>query len=109
RAAYDDRFELLALFPVKMEDQKITKNAPYDVCESKLEDTFYNSWESIKNNVILNWVDVSDGAGDCGLALFSDHTTSYTHGPTFPLGLSLSLPRYGIRTLRFSNLRTPGQ
>ena len=46
-----------------MPDQKIVKNAPLDVCESKLEDTFYNSWDNIKNNVILNWVNVSDGSG----------------------------------------------
>jgi alpha-mannosidase len=96
RPAYDDRFKLLVLFPVKMADQRITKNAPYDVCESKLDDTFYNSWENIKNNVILNWVDVSDESGDCGLALFSDHTTSYTHGPTFPLGLTIQYAGKGL-------------
>jgi alpha-mannosidase len=96
RPAYDDRFKLLALFPVKLTNQKIAKNAPYDVCESKLEDTFYNSWENIKNNVILDWVDVSDGAGGFGLALFSDHTTSYTHGREFPLGLTLQYAGKGL-------------
>jgi alpha-mannosidase len=30
----------------------------------------------------------TDGSGGHGLALFSDHTTSYTHGPAFPLGLT---------------------
>jgi alpha-mannosidase len=89
RAAYDDRFKLLAMFPVRLANQKIAKNAPYDVCESKLENTFYNSWENIKNNVILDWVDVTDGSGEFGLALFSDHTTSYTHGSDFPFGLTI--------------------
>ncbi len=96
RPAYDDRFKLLALFPARLDDQKVAKNAPFDVCESKLTDTFYKSWEDIKNNVILNWVDVSDGAGAHGLALFSDHTTSYTHGPDFPLGLTLQYAGKGL-------------
>jgi len=96
RPAYDDRFKLRALFPVKLSDQRIAKDAPYDVCESKLQDTFFNTWENLKNNVILNWVDVSDGAGESGLALFSDHTTSYTHGPAFPLGLTLQYAGKGL-------------
>ena len=61
RPAYDDRFKLVAMFPVSLANQKIAKNAPYDVCDSSLMDTFYNSWEDIKNNLILDWVDVSDG------------------------------------------------
>jgi alpha-mannosidase len=96
RAAYDDRFKLLALFPAKLSGQKIFKDAPYDVCESKLEDTFYNSWEGIKNNVILDWVDAADGDGGFGLALLTDHTTSYTHGPGFPLGLTLQYAGKGL-------------
>ena len=86
RPAYDDRYKLLVLFPARLAGQKIAKDAPFDVCESKLADTFYNSWEGIKNNVILDWVDVADGTGDHGLALFSDHTTSYAHGPELPSG-----------------------
>jgi alpha-mannosidase len=96
RAAYDDRFKLLALFPAALADQKIVKDAPYDVCESKLKDTFYNSWDQIKNNVILNWVDVTDRTGDHGLALFTDHTTSYTHGAEFPLGLTIQYAGKGL-------------
>lgn len=96
RPAYDDRFKLLALFPVALKDQKIAKDAPYDVCESRLKDTFYNSWEDIKNNVILNWVDVEDGTENYGLALFSDHTTSYAHGTNFPLGLTIQYAGKGL-------------
>jgi alpha-mannosidase len=95
RAAYDDRFKLLAMFPVRLANPKIAKNAPY-VCESKLESTFYNSWEDIKNNLILNWVDVSDAAEEFGLALFSDHTSSYTYGPEFPLGLTIQYAGKGL-------------
>jgi alpha-mannosidase len=96
RAAYDDRFKLLVLFPARLANQKVAKNAPFDVCESKLVDTFYNSWDEIKNNVILDWVDVTDGPAGHGLALFSDHTTSYTHGPGFPLGLTIQYAGKGL-------------
>ncbi|MDB6130415.1 MAG: glycosyl hydrolase 38 domain protein, partial [Verrucomicrobiales bacterium] len=96
RAAYDDRFKLLAQFPLRLTGQKIVKNAPYDVCESKLPDTFYNSWEDIKNNIILDWVDVADESGTHGMALLSDHTTSYAHGPNFPLGLTLQYAGKGL-------------
>jgi alpha-mannosidase len=96
KAYYDDRFKLLALFPVNLSSQKIYKNAPFDVTQSKLTNTFYNRWDSIKNNVLLNWVDVEDGAGEYGMALFSDHTTSYTHGENFPLGLTVQYAGNGI-------------
>lgn len=96
KAYYDDRFKLLALFPVNLSQQKIVKNAPFDVTQSKLSNTFYNRWDSIKNNVLLNWVDVTDGKGEYGLALFSDHTTSYTYGENFPLGLTLQYSGNGI-------------
>ena len=96
KAYYDDRFKLLALFPVNLGAQKIVKNAPFDVTQSKLSNTFYNRWDSIKNNVLLNWVDVTDGKGEYGMALFSDHTTSYTHGENFPLGLTIQYSGNGI-------------
>jgi alpha-mannosidase len=96
KAYYDDRFKLLALFPVNLAGQKIVKNAPFDVTQSKLGNTFYNRWDSIKNNVLLNWVDVEDGKGEYGMALFSDHTTSYAHGENFPLGLTVQYSGNGI-------------
>jgi alpha-mannosidase len=96
KAYYDDRFKLLALFPVNLAEQKIVKNAPFDVTQSKLSNTFYNRWDSIKNNVLLNWVDVEDGKGNYGMALFSDHTTSYAHGENFPLGLTIQYSGNGI-------------
>jgi len=96
KAFYDDRLKLLALFPLNLKNQKVYKNAPFDVTESRLDNTFYNSWDSIKNNVILNWVDVTDGAGKYGMAMFTDHTTSYTHGKDFPLGLDIQYSGMGL-------------
>ncbi len=103
KAFYDDRYKLLVLFPVNLQNRRVYKNAPFDVIESKLDNTFFTSWDSIKNNVILNWVDVTDANNNYGMALFTDHTTSYTHGKDFPLGLTLQYsgqglfgPNYGI-------------
>ena len=93
---YNDSFKLQTLFPVALEGQKIYKNAPFDVTESKLNNTFFDSWDSIKNVVVLNWVDVTDAAGKNGLAIFSDETTSYAHGPHYPLGLTVAYSGPGL-------------
>lgn len=96
KAFYDDRKKLLALFPLNLEQQKVYKNAPFDVTESRLKNTFFSSWDSIKNNVILNWVDVTDSKNKYGMALFTDHTTSYAHGENFPLGLDIQYSGAGL-------------
>jgi len=96
KAFYNDSCKLLALFPLNLKGQRVYKNAPFDVCESRLSNTFYNRWDSIKNNVILNWVDVTDNEGKYGMALFTDHTTSYTHGTGFPLGLDIQYSGMGL-------------
>jgi len=96
KAFYDDRDKLLTLFPLNLKNQKVYKNAPFDVLESKLYDTFFNSWDSIKNNIILNWVDVTDNNDAYGMAMMSDHTTNYTHGPDFPLGLTTQYSGVGL-------------
>ena len=89
KAFYNDKYKLLALFPVNFASSKIFKDAPFDVTESKLENTFFDRWDSIKNNVILHWVDLEDKNGDYGMALLTDHTTSYAFGKDHPLGLTI--------------------
>jgi alpha-mannosidase len=96
KAFYDDRYKLLALFPLNLADQKVFKDAPLDVTESKLTNTFFNTWSGIKNNVILHWVDVVDAANRSGMALLSDHTTSYQHGADHPLGLTVQYSGVGL-------------
>lgn len=96
KAFYDDRYKLLVYLPAKIDRQQIYKDAPFDVCESRLENTFFNRWDSIKNNIILNWVDLSSKDRTCGLSLFTDHTTSYTHGPDFPLALTVQYAGKGL-------------
>lgn len=73
-------------FPVKGQG-KIFKDAPFDVCESRLETTEFSSFDDLKHIVILDWVDLETTGSS--MALFTDHTTSYTYGPDFPLGLTV--------------------
>jgi len=93
---YNDSFKLQALFPVALKNQKIYKNAPFDVLESGLDDTFFDSWDSIRNVVAHKWVDVTDATGKCGLAVFTDETTSYAHGPNYPLALTIAYSGPGL-------------
>lgn len=87
RSHHDDRFKLLALFPVPFAERKIFKNAAFDVCRSENTDTFFQRWDEIKHNIVLDWVDVTDKEAKYGLAVLSDHTTSYAHGSDYPLSL----------------------
>ncbi|MES2265414.1 MAG: glycoside hydrolase family 38 C-terminal domain-containing protein [Bacteroidota bacterium] len=96
KAFYNDKEKLLAHFPLNLSQQKVYKNAPFDVTQSKLNNTFFTRWDSIKNNIILNWVDVTDGNDQYGIALFTDHTTSYAHGEDFPLGLNIQYSGMGL-------------
>lgn len=96
RAFYDDRFKLNILFPAALQSPKIYKNAPFDVCESQLDNTFFNTWDGIKHNIILNWVDLLEAGETHGIALLSDHTTSYSYGEDFPLGLTAQYSGIGL-------------
>lgn len=89
KAFYNDQYKLHLQFPLKELGERIFKDAPFDVCESQLQNTLYSSWDSIKHNVILNWVDVENAGKDYGVALFTDHTTSYLHTEKLPLGLTV--------------------
>lgn len=89
KAFYNDDYKLHIRFPFNNIDRKIYKNAPFDVTESQLDNTLYSSWDSIKHNVILNWVDITGQEQDYGVALFSDHTTSYLQSDSLPLGLTV--------------------
>ena len=90
RSQNDGRWKLQAHFPVALKNQEIYKNAAYDVCRSRNTDTFFQRWDEIKHNIVVNWVDVVDQQDQFGLAVLSDHTTAYTHGPDFPLSLVMA-------------------
>jgi Alpha-mannosidase len=105
KAFYNDAYKLHLQFPLHDVGRKIYKNAPFDVCESQLSNTLYSSWDSIKHNVILNWVDVTGQQKDYGVALFSDHTTSYVQSDSLPLGLTV---QYTGKALWGRNYRVHG-
>jgi len=96
KAFYSDSEKLQTLFPLNLKHQQVYKDAPFDVTKSRLQNTFFQTWDSIKNNILLNWVDITDGAGKYGVALFSDHTTSYAHGENFPLALTTQYSGVGL-------------
>lgn len=102
KAFYDDRYKLLALFPADLDKTRIYKDAPFDVTESKLKNTYFDQWDSIKNNVALRWVDAEDAAGDYGLALLTDHTTSYVSGADLPLALTLQYSGIGLWGMNYA-------
>jgi alpha-mannosidase len=81
---------------LNLRQQKIFKDAPFDVTESRLTNTFFETWSGIKNNVLLHWVDAFDGDAGVGVALLTDHTTSYAHGTNHPLGLTLQYSGVGL-------------
>ena len=96
KAFYNNMDKLLTLFPLNLKSQKVYVNAPFDVTESKLLNTFFTKWDSIKNDIVLNWVDVTDATSSYGMALLTDHTTSYAHGTDFPLGLTMQYSGTGL-------------
>lgn len=96
KAFYDERSKLLVSFPLNLQHQEIFKDAPFDVVESHLSNTFFTNWSAIKNDVILSWVDVFDKSEDAGAALLTDHTTSYGHGANDPLSLTLQYSGVGL-------------
>lgn len=95
RAFYDTRYNLNLCFPVNIKSPKLFKDAPFDVCESKNSDTFFDRWDSIKHNVMLNWVSLDSNSGN-GFALFSDHTTSYSYSEDYPLSMTVQFSGNGL-------------
>jgi len=96
KAFYNDSYKLSAFLPLNFKQQKLYKNAAFDVLQSKLQNTVFNTWDSIKNNIIVNWVDVAQQDDQIGMALLTDHTTSYSHGEDGTLGLTLQYSGMGL-------------
>ena len=88
RSYHDARYKLNAYFPTSFAQKRIYKDAAFDVCESKLENTHFQCWNEIKHNILVGWVDACDD--EQGLTIMANHTTSYLHGDGFPLALTLA-------------------
>lgn len=91
---YNTKYALNVFFPAALQEPKLWKDAPYDVCESHLDSTFFDRWTDIRHNIILSWVDVADK--ESGLALLSDHTTSYSFAHDYPLALTVLYSGVGL-------------
>ncbi len=96
RGFYDTRYMLSSLFPAAVSRPCLSKDAPFDVCESRQSSTFFNSWDSIRHNVLLHWADITSQDRKQGLSLFSDHTTSYSFADDYPLALTLQYAGPGL-------------
>jgi len=91
---YNTKYTLNVLFPAALKQPRLWKDAPFDVCESRLDSTFFDRWTDILHNIILSWVDIADD--ESGLALFSDHTTSYSFARDYPLALTVQYSGGGL-------------
>lgn len=100
KAFYDDSKKLLLSLPLNLQKQELHKNAPFDVTNSQLDNTLFTTWDSIKNNVVLNWVDLTDAT--YGMALFTDHTTAYVHGKDQPLSLVVQYSGKGLWGMNYT-------
>lgn len=102
KSFYNDREKLLLLFPMASGGQTIYRNAPFDVTKSNHENTFFTTWDSIKNNVILDWIDVMDQQKPYGMAIFTDHTSAYVHGDGLPPGLVVQYSGKGLWGMNYT-------
>lgn len=89
KSHHNTRYKLQARFPTLLNNLQIYKNSAFDVTLSRHEDTHYERWDEIKHNIILNWLDAYEERQDYGVAVFSDHTTDYSHSPGDGLALTL--------------------
>lgn len=96
RVYCDSRFKLNALSPVNLHSPRTYKSASFDVRESKLDNTFFNSWDQIKHNITFHQVDLTEQEGDYVLALFADHTVPCSHGKDYSLGLTVQYSGNGL-------------
>lgn len=93
---YDTRYMLSYLLPTPSSETSLVKSAPFDVCTSAQQHSYYRRWDDIHHNLILDWLDVESASGRGSLALFSDHTTSYTWGKGEALALTLQYSGAGL-------------
>ena len=96
RGFHDDRYKLCYLMPTAFDQNCLHKDAPFDVCECGREANYYGSWSEIKNNVLLDWIDVSESDNGPGIGLISDHTGSFVYGPDYPAALTLQYSGPGL-------------
>lgn len=78
RSSCREDYKLGVQFPLGDSRVKVIKSAPFDVYESRLEDTRFDSWKNIKHNIINGYVDFYQENTNTGLAIFCDHVNGYS-------------------------------
>lgn len=78
RSSCREDYKLGVQFPLGNGAVKVIKSAPFDLYESRLTDTRFDSWEMIKHNIINGYADFYQESSDTGLAVFCDHVNGYS-------------------------------
>ncbi|MDR3334994.1 MAG: hypothetical protein LBT13_08955 [Treponema sp.] len=77
RSSCREDYKLGVQFPLGAMPVEITKSAPYDIYQSKLTDTRFDSWETIRHNIINGFIDFYQESSNTGLTVFCDHVNGY--------------------------------
>ncbi len=78
RSSCREDYKLGVQFPLGDSPVKVIKSAPFDLYESRLADTRFDSWDTIKHNIINGFADLYQESSNTGLAIFCDHVNGYS-------------------------------
>ncbi len=78
RSSCREDYKIGIQIPLGNEKVRVAKSAPFDVYESALDDTRFDSWETIKHNIINGYLDFYQESSDTGLAVFCDAVNGYS-------------------------------
>lgn len=78
RSSCREDYKMGVQIPLGNEKIRVAKSAPFDVYESAVSDTRFDSWETIKHNIINGYMDFFQESSDTGLAVFCDSVNGYS-------------------------------
>lgn len=78
RSSCREDYKIGVQFPLGNSPVKVIKSAPYDIYESRLTDTRFDSWDTIKHNIVNGYADIYQESSKSGLAIFCDHVNGYS-------------------------------
>lgn len=78
RSSCREDYKIGVQIPLGNEKIRVIKSAPFDIYESAMEDTRFDSWETIKHNIINGYLDFYQESSDTGLTVFCDAVNGYS-------------------------------
>lgn len=78
RSSCREDYKLGVQFPLGEKAIKVMKSAPFDLYESRLNDTRFDSWETIQHNILNGYADFYQACTNTGLTIFCDHVNGYS-------------------------------